>query len=297
VVAKVREGGDWAFAQGGEDSQGTGCGATDRSGAAYVFLEKIGEPAGGFDCPMGCCFHAFQKEIHPGFPVAGGADAVEQVVIHRAVRFQVEGKIEQRLCKQATVVQEQGDEEAAEAAIAIKKRVNGLELHMGQRGFDQHGQADGFFVEEGFQRGHAGLDLWRRGRNEAGVAWTGASDPILATAKLSRLFVAASAFGHEDGVHFTKQAVGEREAFAQAGHAVIQSRDVVGHLDDIIHRTAGHFFQLEKQKVGERGLCAFDLRRKNGFAPDIGVEEKVGIRKERADTVQPPQSQGSPLQQ
>ena len=246
---------------------------------------------------MGCGFHAFQKEIHPGFPVAGGADAVEQVVIHRAVRFEVEGKIEQRLCKQTTVVQEQGDEEAAEAAIAIEKRMNGLELHMGERGFDQHGQAGGFVVEEGFERGHAGLDLWRRGRNEAGVTRAGASDPILAAAKLSGLFVAASAFGHEDGVHFTKEAVGEREAFAQAGHAVIQGRDVVRHLDDIIHWTAGHFLQFEKQKVGERGLGALDLRRKNGFAADIGVKEEVGIREQRADTVQPPHSQGGSLQQ
>ena len=39
VAAKVRESEDRAFAQGGEDSQGTGCGAAGRSGAAYVFLE------------------------------------------------------------------------------------------------------------------------------------------------------------------------------------------------------------------------------------------------------------------
>ena len=159
---------------------------------------------------------------------------------------------------------------------------------MGQRGFEQYGQTCGIFVQKGFQCGHAGVDLLRRRRDESRIPWPGSANPILTAAKLSGLLVAATAFGHEGGVHFAEQAIGEWEALPKPRHAVFQGCNVVGNLNDIIHGTDGDLFQLEKQKIGERRLGSFDLRGKNSFAPDIRIEKQVRIRQKRADAIQSP---------
>ena len=102
------------------------------------------------------------------------------------------------------MVEQQGNEQATEATVAVEKRMDGLKLHMGQSGFEQDGQTSVILVEEGFQCGHAGFDRLRRWWHKTGIPWPGASDPILASAKLAGLLVATTAFGHEGGVHFAE---------------------------------------------------------------------------------------------
>ena len=58
-----------------------------------------------------------------------------------------------------------------------------------------------------------------------------ATDPVLAAAKLAGLLLTASAFCHEDGVHFAQQAVREWEVVADPGYAVLEGSDVVGDFD------------------------------------------------------------------
>jgi hypothetical protein len=120
------------------------------------------------------------------------------------VFFEEEGEIEQGLCKEAAMVEQQGNEQASKATIAVEKRMDGLELHMSQRGFEQEGQTCIILMKEGFQCSHAGFDFLRRWRDETGIPRPGAPDPILAAAKLAGLFVTATAFGHESGVHFAQ---------------------------------------------------------------------------------------------
>jgi hypothetical protein len=136
LAAEVAEIQDGAFAQGGKDAESVGSGAFTLCCAAGVRLEEIHEPAGGLNSAVGGGFHAFQKKVHPGFPVSRGSDAVEQIVIHGAVFFEEEGEIEQGLREKAAMVEQQGNEQAAEATIAVEKRMDGLELHMGQSGFE-----------------------------------------------------------------------------------------------------------------------------------------------------------------
>ena len=84
------------------------------------------------------------------------------------------------------------DQEPPDATIAVQKRVDGLELHLGERGFDERRQAVVRGMDEALERGHAMLDVLRRGRNEAGGAGASAADPVLAAAELAGLPVSAA---------------------------------------------------------------------------------------------------------
>ena len=87
LAAEVAESQDGAFTQSCKDAQRIGGGASTLCCAAGIRLEEIHEPAGGLNSAVGGGFHAFQKEVHPGFPVSRGSDAVEEFVINRAVLF------------------------------------------------------------------------------------------------------------------------------------------------------------------------------------------------------------------
>ena len=240
--------------------------------------------------------HAFQKEIHPRLPVARGADAVEEFVIRGAVFLQVEREVEERLGEQPAVVEQERDEEAAETAIAIEEGVDGLELDVGERGLQQEGQAAGVVMQELFQRAHARLNLLGRGRDEVGIAGAGAADPVLAAAELAGLFFIAAALRHEGGVHFAEETVREREAFANARHAVLQGGDVIGDFHHVVERHAWSLGQLKEQEVGEGRLRALDLRGEHGLAPDVRVEKKMRVRQQGADAVQPSNGECGALQ-
>ena len=64
----------------------------------------------------------------------------------------------------------------------------------------------------------------------------------------------------------------------------------------VVERRAGRFLQLEEQEVGKRGLGALDLGREHRLTPDVGIEEKVRIRQQGADAVQPPDGERGPFQ-
>ena len=59
----------------------------------------------------------------------------------------------------------------------------------------------------------------------------------------------------------------------RVGHAIHSAIPTAPYVE--WHR--GRLLQLEKQQVGERGLGAFDLRRKHRLAADIGVKENVRL--------------------
>jgi hypothetical protein len=48
--------------------------------------------------------HAFEEKIHPRFPFALLADAVEEFVINGAVFLEIQGEVKQRLGEEAAVV-------------------------------------------------------------------------------------------------------------------------------------------------------------------------------------------------
>jgi hypothetical protein len=61
------------------------------------------------------------------------------------------------------------DQEPPDATIAVQKRVDGLELHLGDRGFDERRQAVVRGMVEALERGHAMLDVLRRGGTKLAV--------------------------------------------------------------------------------------------------------------------------------
>src|SRR5262245_48289643 len=82
-------------------------------------------------------FHTFQKEIQPGLPISFGPDQIEQAIVLWPVLFEIEAQVEQRFRQHAAVMQHEGNQQAADAAVAVKKRVKRLELHVRERRFDQ----------------------------------------------------------------------------------------------------------------------------------------------------------------
>ena len=101
--------------------------------------------------------------------------------------FEVEGEVEERLPEDAFRAQQEGDEEAAQPAISIQKRVNGFELDVGEGGFEQGPCLNWVVVEEFFHGSHAIEHSIRRGRDEAGISRAAAADPVLTAAELSWL--------------------------------------------------------------------------------------------------------------
>lgn len=201
-------------------------------------------------------------------------------------------------------MQQQRDQQAAEAAVAVEEGVDRLELHVGERGPDQRGgrlggprTGAGPAVQKGLEGRHAGLDFVGRRRHEVGAARSRATDPVLRAPELARQLLAAPRAGHQLGVHLADQAVAERESLAQAHHGVAESSHIVRDLDDVVDRHAGHFVELEEQQVRERRLGALDLGREHGLAPHVGVEEEIGVRQQLGDAVEAAEREGGPFEE
>jgi hypothetical protein len=79
--------------------------------------------------------------------------------------------------------QHQHDQQPPQSAIAIQKRVDRLELPMGQGGPHQR--------------------RWRR--HKAGVSWSGAADPVLAAAELAGQSIGSAAPGQQAGMDLTQE--------------------------------------------------------------------------------------------
>lgn len=71
--------------------------------------------------------------------------------------LEVEAEIKQRLSQHAFVVQDQGDQQSADAPVAIEKRMDGLELHVRQGGFGERGERYALIVQVPLEVGHARL--------------------------------------------------------------------------------------------------------------------------------------------
>ena len=140
-----------------------------------------------------------------------------------------QAQVEQRLLQNPGIDQHQHDQEPAQATVAVQKRVDGFELHMGQGSSHQHRQGMGSVrraMDEVLQLPHARVHQPRWRRHEAGVARSGAADPVLTAAELPRQPVGSAAPGQQPGVDFAQQTGGEREALPQPCQAVLQSRHV-----------------------------------------------------------------------
>jgi hypothetical protein len=255
-------------------------------------LEEAGNSVGGLARRL---IHAGEKKIDPCFPVAGFADVLEQLVIARAVFFQVEAQVEQWLRQHAIVTEQKGDEKAADAAVAVEEGVDRLELDVSERGADE--RRHGLVVEKLLQCAEAVEDVVGRRRDEEGVAGARAADPVLRRAEFTGLFFAAATFGEELGVNFAQQAQRKWKPVLQAREPVIHGSDVVGDLLDVVEGDAGGGFVFEEEEFGEGGLGSFDLRGKQGLFPDVAVKKEVRVRQKAGDAAESTKGNAGPLEE
>jgi hypothetical protein len=71
-----------------------------------------------------------RKKRQPGLPVAPIADGLEQLVVALLVPAEMVREVEHRPLHDFPLEEEEGDEQPADAAIAVQEGVDGLELGM-----------------------------------------------------------------------------------------------------------------------------------------------------------------------
>ena len=150
-----------------------------------------------------------------------------------------------------------------------------LELYVRKRGPDQQRHIPGLAVKKRFELAHALHDEIGRRGNESCVARAGASDPVLAAAKLTGVLFASPSARKQNRVNLSNQAQRKRKALAHAFQTVIKRGDVVGDVLHIFDGNAGDFLVFEKQEVGKRRLRALDLRGQQRFLSDPGVNDQA----------------------
>jgi hypothetical protein len=135
------------------------------------------------------------------------------------VLLEIEGEVEQGVPEHAFGVEQKGNEQAPQPSVSIQKRVDGFELHMGERGLDENGGGDGLVVEEIFQCAEAlEQDIGRRG-HMSGIARACAADPILAAPELAGFLVRATAVAKKHSVDFADEPKGNRQTLFEKSHA------------------------------------------------------------------------------
>src|SRR5690606_69168 len=113
------------------------------------------------------------------------------------------------------------------------------------------------------------------------------ADPILGAPKLARVLAASSPAGQQNTVDLPDQAIREGKLFTKARQPVVERSNVIGDFDHVLEWHARRLVQLEKQKVGKRGLRAFDLGGEDGLLADVAVKEERLVRQQGRDAVEP----------
>jgi hypothetical protein len=122
-------------------------------------------------------------------------------------------------------------------------------------------------------------------RLQAAAGCSGGSPP---NREADRLMVLAANPLHEPAVDLPNKPQRKRQGLEPI-QPIVHGRHIV---DDLFHiaeppvRPLG----LEPEHIRQRGLCAFDLRAKDGILPYIHRHEEIRVRKDGCDTVQPAES-------
>ena len=98
-LAHLPEGKHRAPSKGGEHPQRVGGPATQGLNPAGVMLEERHEAASRLHRAQRRSLDAFEEEIHPRFPIAPGADAIEQIVVGGPVLFEVKAQEKGQRCR------------------------------------------------------------------------------------------------------------------------------------------------------------------------------------------------------
>lgn len=82
--------------------------------------------------------YSSQKELESYLPGTLVADCLQKVVVGLAMFFEEMGQVKKRSSEDSVFDQKEGNQEAPNAAVAVEKRVDRLEVRMRYADLDQH---------------------------------------------------------------------------------------------------------------------------------------------------------------
>lgn len=181
----------------------------------------------------------------------------------------------------------EGDEEPANAPVAIKKRVDGLELGVRQTAADERRQIV-LLVQELLQVVECTRHLGDRRRHKGSLRKGRVlrPDPVLALAELAGELVGPADAAHKLSVDLAYEPQREGE-FGQPFQAVVHGADVVHDLFDIPGHLPLGRVQLEGEGILQRALDTLDLRAQHRLPAHVHGDEQVRIRQRPCHAVQP----------
>ena len=236
-------------------------------------------------CGLGA--HCDQEELDPRQSFAAFADRLEGLVVALAVALQICAQVEQRRGQPATIDEQEDGQQAADAAVAVEKGVQRLELVVQQRVLHQQGDIE-LRVRVALPVGQQAGKLLRRRRDEARCLdrRTGGSYPVLGGAKLTGHPLPAAYPGKQAPVHLADQAHAKRQ-LVHLTEAPLEGLDVV---DDLLDVGAGRLVaRLGLEDIRQRRLRALDTRGGERLAQEIRANQQVWIRHQLADAGKPPE--------
>ena len=84
------------------------------------------------DAVVGSLEHAIQEESDPTLPIAVGAHGPQPGVVLLLSALERHAEVEQWLTEQAPVLHQEGDQQSSDPAVAVEKRMDRFELHVGE---------------------------------------------------------------------------------------------------------------------------------------------------------------------
>lgn len=148
----VVERGNRPGAQRAEHARHAGGAAAELLDAPRVLVKQCEQPVRGVYGAACGLRDAFEKEIEPRLPVALETNGVQTLTILCSMLFEIQAQIQQRLRQDAGIVQHHGNEQPLHAAVAVEKRMNAFEPHMGKASLDERRQRLSFVVAEDLRR-------------------------------------------------------------------------------------------------------------------------------------------------
>jgi len=208
------------------------------------------------------------------------------VLVGIPVAFQESAEIKQGLRQATTLAEHPGDEQTADAPVAVHKRVDRFELIMGQGELDKDGKIARVMEElleipeQGAQRRRRG---WHKTRFVQGLPLT--PDHDLAIPKRARPFRAAAHPFQQAFVDFAQEAEADGQV-RQPLQSVLQRPDLVGDFGNVGVFRLVFGLEFKKEQLLQSRDRAFDAAGEDGFAPQEWADQQMGIGQHPANAGQ-----------
>ena len=174
-------------------------------------------------------------------------DNAQQREYRRGV-YEIEAQLEQGLPKYFPFAQEQRNQQTA---VAIQKRMDGLELHVGRSSLEECRGRFRMVAQEQLQFSHTLHNLLVRWGTKAALPG-GCRRSNFEIREIRPASDYPQSLGKQYGMHLLYQTQRARKPFGQPRKVMVQDCHIVAHLPDIIRRHTGRHVRFKKKKVGER---------------------------------------------